>query len=98
MTDSERDLRHVSSVISVTSAITVAFSWIAGLVAAIIFFTSPGLSEQKKLFYLCILGVCVIGLQIVIWIARREPVTLVIFTLLCAFFSAFTLGVSISFV
>ena len=91
-----RTLRHISATISI-STIVIVYGWIVAGIIAVIFFTSPIITGQKKAFAICILSVCVIGLQIIICIARREPNVLLIFTTIGVFFSSFALGASISF-
>lgn len=93
----ERELRHISSVISIFAYMTFVASMVCISITAGIFFTSPTLNADRRVFFLGILGVCFLGLILVILISRRHPTTLLLFNILLAIISAFALGLSITY-
>lgn len=93
----ERELRHIGSVIATFSYLAIVVSFVSMSVTAAIFFTSTVLSQDRKVFFLGILGVCFIGLLTVVAIARQHPTTLLLFNILLAIMSSFALGLSISY-
>jgi heme/copper-type cytochrome/quinol oxidase subunit 4 len=88
--------RKTQSII-LASYIGSILSWIAFIIAAVVFYTSPTLTPDKRVFFVSILAVVAIGLQIVSLVVKSEPVYLNIFTLLTVAISFLTAGISISF-
>lgn len=93
----DRETRRVSTIISTSALVWNLISVSTLIVAAIVFFTSPLLSQDKKVFLCTVLGVCTVALQVVLCIARRDTSSLVFFTQLIAYISGVALGVSLSY-
>jgi hypothetical protein len=94
----ERRERRLNNAILVNSYAGLVFSWISFFVTAGVFYTSPTLTPDKKVFFASVLAVCAIGLQILICVVKSEPVYLLIFTTLITFVSALSVGLSVAFV
>jgi heme/copper-type cytochrome/quinol oxidase subunit 4 len=88
--------RIINSIV-IGSYIGSILSWIAFIVAAGVFYTSSTLTPDKRVFWASILAVVAIGLQIVVFVVRSEPVYLNIFTLLIVAVSFLSVGLSVSF-
>lgn len=94
----EKKERRLNNAILVNSYAGLVFSWISFFVTAGVFYTSPTLTQDKKVFFASILAVCAIGLQILICVVKSEPVYLLIFTTLITFVSALSVGLAVAFV
>jgi len=84
-------------VIRVTSYVAVIFTIISVIVTIVVFHSSESLTADRKIYFSGILGVCTIGLLIVIFVSQKEPVALSIFSTLALYLSALTLGLSITY-
>ena len=93
----KRQLNHISNVISIIAYIGVLLSLISSAVACAIFFVSTTLAPDRKIFFSGILGVCTLGLQIVIYLSRSDPSSLLIFTAVSIYLGAFCLGLAIKY-
>lgn len=93
----ERKSKRSSTAIRLAAWIGFIFSLVALSVTGVVLFTSTTLSSDKKVFFVSVLLVCGLGLQLVVCISRDEPVALVIFTQLSSFVCALSLGLSIGF-
>jgi len=94
----ERREKRLNNAVVVNSYVGLVFSWISFFVTAGVFYTSPTLTPDKKVFFASILAVCVIGLQVLICVVKSEPVYLLIFTTLITFISALSVGLAVAFV
>jgi len=97
VSDLERKDRRISVAIGISAWIGFVFSFVALAVTAAVLFTSTTLSPDKKVFFVGVLLVCGLALQLVVCISRNEPVALLLFTQLSGFVCALSLGLSISF-
>lgn len=93
----ERELKRIGNVISIFAHVSVITSIVCMAITGGIFFTSSTLSQDRKVFFMAILGVCFLGLLTVIFVSRNHPATLLLFNILLGLISAFTLGISISY-
>ena len=94
--DLERKQRKLGVVLSIVAWIGIVFSLVALGVAVAVLITSTTLSPDKKVFFVSVLLVCGLGLQLVVCISRHEPVALIIFTYLSGYVCALALGLSIA--
>ncbi|MBX9636384.1 MAG: hypothetical protein K2Q45_02395 [Nitrosomonas sp.] len=78
--------------------VVLILSFICILIMTIVIFVSKTLSLERKLFLGLIIGIVMVGIQIMMCISRSEPHALSIFTIICAFTSGLTLGMSICYI
>lgn len=97
-TQSERKERRLNNAVLINSYTDLVFSWIFCFVTAGVFFTSSTLTPDKKVFFVSILAVFVIGLQVLICVVKSEPVHLLIFTSLISKIAALSVGLAVAFV
>lgn len=93
----ESELRKFGSMLSTFAYVSFVTAMVCMSITAGVFFTSSTLSRDRRAFFLGILGVCFLGLVVVIIISRRQPATLLLFNILLSVLSAFSLGLSISY-
>lgn len=94
--DAKENTRKTNSII-LTSYVGTILSCIAFIIAGGVFYTSPTLTPDKRVFFASILAVVAIGLQIIVFVVRSDPVYLNFFTLLSVAVSFLSVGFSVSF-
>ena len=92
-----RELERHGRTISVVSYICFVLTMISTCILAGIFYVSKTVDQERKGFLLLIIGLCGFGFILVMFIARRNSTTLLIFTVLSTFISGFSLGLSIGY-
>lgn len=90
-------LRTTQNVIRIHTYVTLVFSYVSICITCAIIIMSTTLSPDRRAFFLCILGVCTLGLQIIICLARQEPAILLLFSALSNIISGLTLGLAVGY-
>ena len=80
--EAERKLRRLLAGITIYAFMNVVFSIVSVAITMGIIFTSTTLTQDRRMFFASILGVCTLGLQIVICVARRDKTALLLFSTL----------------
>lgn len=92
-----KDKSRIIDAIRINSYIGSVLSWIAFIVTAGVFYTSTTLTQDKRVFFATILAVVAIGLQILVWVVRSEPIYSLTFTTLIVAISFLSVGLSVAF-
>lgn len=92
----EKKSQRLINAITINGYASLVLSWIAFFVTASVFFTSPTLTPDKRVFFVSILAVIATGLQIVVCIVKSEPVYLLVFSTLITIISALSVGLSVA--
>lgn len=90
-----RQLRSTSRTISIGCMLVVVMSFACMLILAMIIVFSSVLAKEKKIFIGTIMGVLLLGIQVVLCVSRKEPNTLIIFSIISSFVSGLCLGLSV---
>ncbi len=90
-----RQLRSTSRTISIGCSLVVVMSFACMLILAVIIVFSSTLAKDKKIFIGTIMGVLLSGIQVVLCVSRRDPNTLIIFSIIASFVSGLCLGLSV---
>jgi uncharacterized membrane protein YjdF len=75
--------------------LVVVMSFACMLILAMIIVFSSVLAKEKKIFIGTIMGVLLLGIQVVLCVSRKEPNTLIIFSIISSFVSGLCLGLSV---
>lgn len=94
--DYKRELKRRETAIKIGSYIAYILVVIAIIFIGASSYVSTTLSADKRV-WITILGVCGIGLIIVVFVSRIDPVALVIFSVLSVAVSMLATGLSISY-
>lgn len=97
-TNHEKQSRKVSTALSIATLFGVILCVISSAIIGLILFISTLLSPDQKTFFACILGVCVVGVLVVLCASRNEPIALLLFMPITVFLSGLTLGFSTRYV
>lgn len=93
-----KEKNRIANSVVYTSHVGIILSWIAIIIGVGVLYISPTLTPDKRVFWIGILAVVVIGLQIVVFVSRSDPVYLNIWTLLLVAISFLSVGLSVSFI
>lgn len=95
--DVERKAQRVSDALLISGWLGFIISLVSIAVIAAVLFTSTTLSQDKKVFFSSILGICTLGLLAAVILVRRDPIALLFGTQFLGFISALGLGLSITY-
>jgi hypothetical protein len=92
-----RELKKSSKTISVVAIISVVFAVVSlGVIGGIIFISTT-MNPDRKIFFGSILVVAIVVLMIIVCVSRNDHRSLLVFSTLLSYVSAFTLGLSINY-
>ncbi len=92
-----RELKKSSKTITVVAIISVVFAVVSlGVIGGIIFISTT-MNPDRKVFFGSILVVAIIVLIIIVCVSRNDHRSLLVFSTLLSYISAFTLGLSINY-
>jgi type IV secretory pathway component VirB8 len=92
-----RELKKSSKTITVVAIISVVFAVVSlGVIGGIIFISTT-MNPDRKVFFGSILVVAIIVLIIIVCVSRHDHRSLLVFSTLLSYISAFTLGLSINY-
>jgi lipopolysaccharide export LptBFGC system permease protein LptF len=94
----ERALASNSSRMEITFWVVLVLSIICMLLMLIVIIISTTLTMERKLLLGTIVGIVLFGIQIMLCVSRKEPHSLSIFTIICAFVSGLSLGMSVWYI
>lgn len=92
-----KTIRQNTSATTVNSYINIVLVCISVIVVSIIFFRSGSIEAEKRVFIACIGATVGFGVTFILCLARRDPITLLLFTSLCTYLSGIFLGLSICY-
>ena len=90
-----RQLRSTSRTISIGCSLVVVMSFACILILSVIIVFSATLTKEKKIFLGTVMGVLLLGSQVVLCVSRRDPNTLIIFSIIASFVSGLCLGLAV---
>lgn len=93
-----RQLRSTSRTISIGCSLVVVLSFACVIILAVVIAFSSTLAKEKKILLSTIMGVILLGIQLVLCVSRKDPNTLIIFSIISAFVSGLCLGLSIWYI
>lgn len=92
-----REMKKTSKTISVVAIISIVFAVVSlGVIGGIIFISTT-MNPDRKVFFGCILVVAIIVFMIIVCVSRNDHRSLLIFSVILSYVSAFTLGLSINY-
>ena len=92
-----RELKKSSKTITVVAIISVVFAVVSlGVIGGIVFISTT-MNPDRKIFFGTILVVAIIVLMIIVCVSRNDHRSLLVFSTLLSYVSAFTLGLSINY-
>jgi hypothetical protein len=94
----ERENRKLKRLVTVSSYAKTALSVITAIVALIVVNLTTSLTPDRKVFFTTILGVCIVGVFVVVFVSRSEPIALVIFSSAALYITPLTLGISLVYI
>ncbi len=93
-----RQLRSTSRTISIGCSLVVVLSIACVIILAVVIAFSSSLAKERKILLSTIMGVILLGIQMVLCVSRKDPNTLIIFSIISAFISGLCLGLSIWYI
>ncbi len=90
--------RSTSSTIRVTCWSVVVASVACAIIFSVVLSLRSSILWEWRVLLLTIVNVVLLGFQLILWVSRKEPVTLIIFTVLTAIVSGLCMGQTMCYV
>jgi uncharacterized membrane protein len=94
----ERKMDETSTSFQIGSWFVLLFSIICLIIIVLVLIMSNTLVLQRKLLLGSIIGIMILGSQIMLYISRKEPSSLIMFIIICMGVSAFALGTCVWYI
>lgn len=94
----ERKMDETSTSFQIGSWFVLLFSIICLIIIILVLIMSNTLALQRKLLLGSIIGIMILGSQIMVYISRKEPSSLLMFIIICVGVSAFALGTCVWYI
>jgi len=92
----KRVLQEISSAISLNCYVGVIIAIASSVLACVVFFVLTNqISQEERLFFVTVVSVTVVGLLLILCLARKDPKTVLIFSTLISLIGGFIAGLAI---